>query len=44
MGIQGNLFLIDKNGKTEAMPEIKIEKIDIRNLTMANQQRLVFRN
>jgi len=36
------LFIIHKNGKTEAMPEIKIEKIDIRNLIPAKQQRLVF--
>jgi len=34
------LFLIDKNGKTEIMTEIKIEKIDIRNLMPVNQQRL----
>jgi len=36
------LFLINKNGKTEKMPEIKVEKIDIRNLIPAKQQRLVF--
>lgn len=36
------LFIIHKNGKTEAMPEIKIEKIDIRNLIPVKQQRLVF--
>src|SRR3990170_4710423 len=36
------LFLIHKNGKTENMPEIKVEKIDIRNLAFANQQKLVF--
>ena len=36
------LFLIHKNGKTENMPEIKIEKIDIRNLIPTKQQRLVF--
>jgi len=36
------LFLIHKNGKTEAVPEMKIEKIDIRNLVPANQQKLVF--
>jgi len=36
------LFIVHKNGKTEAMPEIKIEKIDIRNLAPVNQQRLVF--
>ena len=36
------LFLIHKNGKTEAMPEIKVEKIDIRNLSIANQPRLAF--
>ena len=34
------LFLIHKNGKTEVMPEIKVEKIDIRNLALANQQKL----
>ena len=34
------LFLIHKNGKTEALPEIKIEKIEIRNLAFVNQQRL----
>ena len=36
------LFVIHKNGKTEAMPEIKIEKIDIRNLLSINQPRLAF--
>ncbi|MBI4652649.1 DNA adenine methylase [Candidatus Kuenenbacteria bacterium] len=36
------LFIIHKNGKTEAMPEIKFEKIDIRNLIPLKQQRLVF--
>lgn len=36
------LFLIQKNGKSEPMSEIKIEKIDIRNLALASQQRLVF--
>src|SRR3989344_3198785 len=36
------LFLIHKNGKSETVPEIKIEKIDIRNLAPANQQRLAF--
>ena len=36
------LFLIHKNGKTEATSEIKIEKIDIRNLATANQQKLAF--
>src|SRR3989344_2855058 len=34
------LFIIHKNGKTEAMPEIKIEKIDIRNLSLVNQRKL----
>jgi len=29
-------------GKTEAMSEIKVEKIDIRNLAPTNQQKLVF--
>ncbi len=36
------LFIIHKNGKTEAIPEIKIEKIDLRNLLPTKQQRLVF--
>lgn len=36
------LFLINKNGKTESMPEIKVEKINIRNLVLANQQKLIF--
>jgi len=36
------LFIIHKNGKTEAIPEIKIKKIDIRNLAPASQQRLIF--
>jgi len=36
------LFLINKNGKTEAISEIKVEKIDIHNLAPANQQRMVF--
>jgi len=36
------LFIIHKNGKTEAIPEIKVEKIDIRNLATVNQQRLAF--
>ena len=36
------LFLIQKNGKASAAPEIKIEKIDLRNLAMLNQQALVF--
>ena len=36
------LFIIHKNGKTEVMPEIKVEKIDIRNLAAASQQKLVF--
>jgi len=34
------LFIIHKNGKTEAMPEIKVEKIDIRNLATTNQRKL----
>jgi adenine-specific DNA-methyltransferase len=34
------LFIIHKNGKTEVMSEIKVEKIDIRNLGMVNQQKL----
>jgi len=36
------LFIIHKNGETEAVQEIKVEKIDIRNLAPVNQQRLVF--
>ena len=36
------LFLIQKNGKAEVVSEIKIEKIDLRNLAMINQQALVF--
>jgi adenine-specific DNA-methyltransferase len=36
------LFLIDKNGKSESISEIKFEKIDIRNLASVNQQKLVF--
>ena len=36
------LFIIHKNGKTEVMPEITIEKIDIRNLTPVNQQKMAF--
>jgi len=36
------LFIIHKNGKTEPMPEMKIEKIDIRNFIPVKQQRLVF--
>mgnify|MGYP001602505945 FL=1 len=36
------LFLIHKKGKSEAVSEIKIEKIDIRNLAPANQRRLIF--
>ena len=36
------LFLIHKDGKSEAMPEIKIEKVDIRNLVFANQRKLAF--
>jgi hypothetical protein len=36
------LFFIHKNGKTEALSQVKIEKIDIRNLATANQQRLAF--
>jgi len=36
------LFLIDKNGGTEIMPEIKIEKIDIRDLALVNQRKLAF--
>ncbi len=36
------LFIIHKNGETEVTPEIKVEKIDIRNLIPAKQQRLVF--
>ncbi len=36
------LFLIHKNGTTEAMPEIKVEKINLQNLVFANQQRWAF--
>ena len=36
------LFLIEKNGKSEFIPEIKFEKIDIRNLLSINQQKLAF--
>lgn len=36
------LFLVHKDGKTKATPNIKVEKIDIRNFMFANQQRLVF--
>src|SRR3990167_4676534 len=36
------LFIIHKNGKTEVMSEIKIEKIDIYNPANINQQELVF--
>ena len=35
------LFLIHKNRKSEVVPEIKIKKIDIRNLATINQQKLV---
>src|SRR3972149_4515608 len=31
-----------KNGRSKPMPEIKVEKVDIRNLVPVNQQRLVF--
>jgi len=36
------LFLIDKNGKTEKIPEIKFEKVDIRNLALAGHPKLAF--
>ena len=36
------LFLVQKNGRSKPMPEIKVEKVDIRNLVPVNQQRLVF--
>lgn len=36
------LFLIDKNGKEKFLPEVQIEKIDIRNFIMANQQKFIF--
>lgn len=36
------LFLIQKNGKIEVVPEIKVEKIDIRNLAPVSQRRLAF--
>jgi len=35
------LFLVHKNGKAEIAPEIRVEKIDIRNLASVNQQILV---
>lgn len=34
------LFIIHKNGKTETTPEMKVEKIDIRNLLTASQRKL----
>lgn len=39
---QEYLFLINKNSETDATPEIKIEKIDIRNLAPVNQRVLAF--
>jgi len=36
------LFLIDKNGKASTAPEIKVEKIDIRNLMLTRQQAIAF--
>jgi len=36
------LFLLQKNGKSEPIPEIKVEKIDIRNLAPPNQRKLAF--
>jgi len=36
------LFLVQKNGKFEPMNEVKVEKIDIRNLPPVNQQKLTF--
>ena len=36
------LFLIHKNGKSKPIPEIKFEKIDIRNLAFINQQKFIF--
>ena len=38
------LFVIHKTGKTEAISEIKVKKIDIRNLAFINQQKLAFSN
>jgi len=36
------LFLVQKNEKAESVTEIKIEKIDIRNLAPVNQQKMAF--
>ena len=36
------LFLIHKNEKAEAVPEIKAERINIRNLVGVNQQKFIF--
>jgi len=36
------LFLLQKNGRERHIPEIEVEKIDIRNLAPPNQRKLVF--
>ena len=36
------LFLLQKNGRERHIPEIEVEKIDIRNLAPLNQRKLVF--
>ena len=36
------LFLVQKNGKSKSVPEIKIEKINLHNFTSTNQQKLAF--
>ena len=36
------LFLIHKNGKTETMPEIKVEKIDIRNWAIGKSTKISY--
>jgi len=36
------LFLVQKNGETEPINEINVEKIDIRNLAPPNQRKLAF--
>jgi adenine-specific DNA-methyltransferase len=38
------LFVIHKNGATELAPEIKVEKMDIRNLASLRQRSMVFPN
>jgi len=36
------LFLLQKNGRVRHIPEIEVEKIDIRNLAPPNQRKLAF--